>query len=576
MTNRALDLTSAIDDFRRARRRADMEEILARLTGKSADLLSFEDVRRKLQAHETRTMELRDIPLDAIVGSVGRYYDFTRSFLPRHDSDAERWSRVEMAVTDLRGMPPITVYQVGQAYFVDDGHHRVSVARQLGATTIRAYVTEVHTKVPLCPQDQPDDLILKAEYTEFLAHTHLDELRPEADLSVTVPGQYPLIEEHIRVHQHIVRAEHKREVSYSEAAAHWHDEVYWPVVQVIRERGLLRDFPGRTEADLYVWISEHRAALEQASGWQVHPATAAADLAAQFSPRPKRVITRLGRKVMDAVWPEKFAPGPPPGQWRKERLTAQDRLFADILVPVNGQKNGWHALEQALDIARREGGRLRGLHVVSEAHKDSPAARAVQAEFKQRCDAAGIPGELTLDVGRIAHKICERARWTDLVVVNLAHPPGPQPIARLRSGFRSLLHRCSRPVLTVPGRVSPLERALLAYDGSPKADEALFVATYLSGQWGMPLVVVTTIELGRTTADTLARARAYLEEHGVKAQFVKESGPVAAAILQTAERHQSNLIIMGGYGFRPEMQVVLGSSVDQVLRQGQQPVLICR
>jgi nucleotide-binding universal stress UspA family protein len=189
---------------------------------------------------------------------------------------------------------------------------------------------------------------------------------------------------------------------------------------------------------------------------------------------------------------------------------------------------------------------------------------------------AGIPGELVIEVGEVARKICERSRWTDLVITSLAHPPAPQAVARLSSGFGTLIRRCPRPVLAVPGASSRLERALLAYDGSPKADEALFIATYLAGCWNISLTVVTVIEAGRTTAETLLRAQSYLERHGVQAAFVKGSGPVAEAILKVSEERGSDLLIVGGYGFSPVLEVVLGSAVDQVLRESQQPVLICR
>jgi nucleotide-binding universal stress UspA family protein len=579
MTEQNARSLAAVHDFHRARSRAAMEAIMARLTGKSADLLSYEDVRRKLKAKGRVAQRLEEIPLDAIVGSVGRYNDFTRSFLPRQDSDQERWARVHVVATGLVGLPPIHVYQIGKVYFVLDGNHRVSVARHVGATHIQAYVTEVRARVPLSPDTQPDDLILKAEYADFLEHTCLDEIRPEADLSVTAPGQYQALEEHIEVHRYFMGLEQEREIPYEEAVGHWYDEVYLPVVQAIRERGILRDFPGRTETDLYLWLSEHRAALEQALGWEIEPEAAAADLAAQFSPRPQRVVARVGEKILDAVMPDGLKAGPPPGQWRGEQLEAcqYDRLFADILVPISGQEAGWYALEQALEVARREGARLRGLHVVpSEAQRDSEEAQAVRAEFNRHCEAAGIPGELAVVVGGVARKICERVRWTDLAVVHLAHPPAPQPVARLSSGFRTLIRRCPRPVLAVPRASSHLDRALLAYDGSPKADEALFVATYLSCQWDITLVVVTVIETGRTTTETLARAQEYLETHGVQATFVKEGGSVAETILKTAEEHESDLIIMGGYGLSPVLEVVLGSAVDQVLRTSRQPMLICR
>lgn len=570
---------SAVQDFRRARRRAMLEQIFARLTGKSADLLSYEQVRQELRATGRKKRELKDIPLDAIVGSVGRYTDFTRSFLPRQDSDEGRWTRVQRAMTGLEGVPPIEVYQIGEVYFVLDGNHRVSVARQLGTPSIEAYVTEFHTKVPLSPDVQPDDLILKSEYADFLNLTNMDKLRPQANLNVTIPGQYRVLEEHIEVHRYFMGLDQQRDISYEEAVTHWYDAVYLPVVQLVREGNLLRRFPDRTEADLYVWVAKHRAELEQALEWEVGTHTVVTDLAAQASPRPERVVAHVGEKILHAVTPDELQSGPEPGEWRTEHLSTRrdERLFADILVPVSGEEAGWHALEQALEVARREGSRLQGLHVVpSQAHKDDEAAQAVQAEFNRRCEAAGIPGKLVLAAGKVPRHICERSRWVDLAILNLAHPPLPQPLARLGSGFRTVIRRCSRPVMAVPGKRSPLSHALLAYDGSPKAEEALFIATYLGGKWGIPLTVVTATEDSHVTSQTLARAQAYLEAHQVPATFVRESGPTAEAILRTAEAHQSDLILMGGYGHSPVVEVVLGSAVDEVLRTTRQPVLFCR
>jgi nucleotide-binding universal stress UspA family protein len=131
-------------------------------------------------------------------------------------------------------------------------------------------------------------------------------------------------------------------------------------------------------------------------------------------------------------------------------------------------------------------------------------------------------------------------------------------------------------VLAVPEGSRPLDRVLLPYDGSPKADEALFIATYITDRWNIPLAIVTVIESGRTSSNTLERAQSYLETHKVQATVVKESGPVTEAILKAAKEHASDLIIMGGYGFNPVLEVVLGSAVDHVLRASQRPVLICR
>jgi len=569
----------AVEDFRRARRQAALQHIMSRLTGRPDELLSYVDVRAKLRAVETATQQLKAIPMDSIVGSVGRYADFTRTFLPRRNSDAQRWARVQMKVTGLEGLPPIEVYQIGDVYFVRDGHHRVSVARQLGATDMEAYVTEVRSKVPISPDVRPDDLILKAEYTTFLQETKLDDLLPEADLSVTVPGQYLVLKEHIDVHCYFMGLDQQRDISYDEAVTHWYNEVYLPVVQAIRERGILRDFPGRTEADLYIWLAEHRAALGRELGWDVEPGTAAADLAARSSRRPQRVVARVTGKLVDAAIPDALEDGPSPGQWRREHQTARraERLFLDILVPVSGEPVGWRALGQAMVVARREGARLHGIYAVSSpSRKEGRDAQALKAEFDRRCKAAGVVGQLAVEVGPVSRTVCEQARWADLVVVNVSHIPPPEPVGRLSSGFRTMIRRCPGPVLAVRGVSSAMNRALLAYDGSPKAEEALFLATYLSARWNIPLVVVTVKERGRTTADTLDRARSYLETHDIRTTFVEETGPVASVVMQTAEAHGSDFIILGGYGFNPVLEVMLGSSVDRVLRESGRPVLICR
>jgi nucleotide-binding universal stress UspA family protein len=573
------NLSSAIEDFHQARRQAALERITSLLTGKSIDLLSYDDVRDKLKARESASEQLKEISLDAIVGSVGRYSEFTRSFLPRENSDEGRWAKVAVAMTDFKGVPPIEVYQIGDAYFVLDGNHRVSVARQLGAEKIQAYVTPVHAKVPLSPDDDPDDLIIKAEYTDFLERTQLDRVRPQADLTVTAPGKYPILEKHIEVHRHFMGLEQQREIPYQEAVAHWYDEVYRPVVDLIRQQGLLRDFPDRTETDLYIWIAEHRGRLEEELGWEIPTGAAAADLRDRFSPRFRRVLGRVTRRFRNLITPSQLKTGPPAGQWRRQRAAerGKGRLFADILVAVNGEETGWHALDQALLVARREGAGLRGLHVVpEEAEEQGESIRAIEEAFYRRCQDAGVVGQLAVDTGEVWHRICQRARWTDLVTLSLSYPPPPQPMAKLGSGLTAAIRRCPRPILLVPSPATAMDRALLAYDGSPKAQEALFIATYLAGRWQTELTVVTVKEDEHVTVDTLNEARSYLESHHIEARFVHKEEPVASSILAASETYDSNLIIMGGYGGNPMVEIVLGSAVDEVLRTSRRPMLVCR
>lgn len=569
----------ALRDFHNLRRRADLEILLARLTGKSADLLSFEDVRKKLKAQGSVDRGIQDIPLDAIAGSVDRYEDFTRTFLPRRDEDAKRWMQVELAALSLQGLPPIEVYKIGDVYFVLDGNHRVSVARQLKSTHIEAHVTEIYTKVRLTPDIQPDELICKARLADFLERTRLDELRPEADLNVTAPGNYRILEEQIETQRHLLSKQAGQEVSYQEAVCSWYDEVYLPLIQLIDERGILRYFPKRTPTDLYAWIINHQEELRKALDWDITPETAVMDLVGHHSSTPQQVIGRLGGRMLAAVTPDELESGPAPGEWRKEHIASHqpDHLLTNILVALNNKEISWQALDQALRLAQREKGRLYALHVVSSSEQiDTVEPRYIEAEFRRRCEMAGVMGEFAIEVGGIARKICERSRWTDIVVVGLSHPPEDRPLARFSSGFATLVRRCSRPVLAVPGVVSLLSQAILAYDGSRKANEALFLATYLAGHWNIPITIVTAIEPGIASSDVLIYARKYTEARGIQAKLVEVSAPPAQAILETAADQQADFIVMGGYGFNPMLEVVFGSTVDQVLQARQWPVLICR
>jgi hypothetical protein len=197
-------------------------------------------VRQRFNGIEMPAQELREIPLDAIIGSVGRTEDFSRKLIPLNLRDKELWARVRAQAENLSGLPPIEVYQMGEAYFIIDGHHRASVARKIGATHIEAYVRNVVTRVNISPTDNPEDLIVKAEYSDFLTQTRLDESRPAANLLGTLPGQYEKLLQYIRGYQSLKYSQQKVEISFEQAAAEWYDQAYLPVLKVIRTRNILR------------------------------------------------------------------------------------------------------------------------------------------------------------------------------------------------------------------------------------------------------------------------------------------------------------------------------------------------
>jgi len=572
---------NARDDFRRVRRQAQLKEIVNWVRGKPNDLLPFETVRKHLKAQGEEKRGLQQVPLDSIIGSVGRYSDFTRDFLPRSDYSINRWMRVKAAFRSIEEIPPVNLYQIGEAFFVLDGNHRVSIARSRGAQDIPAYVTRIHTKVPLSPETDLDDLILKAEYIEFLEETHFDELCPQGDLTVTAPGRYRVLADQIRgFHENLSQTE-GRDLPLSAAVNHWYQAVYLPVVKIIRARGILRDFPKRTETDLFVWIITHQEKLQQKLGWNLEPPVAATDLAEQYGKRPDRIASRVAARIRSLTIPSPLETGPRPGKFRQrqQETHAHDpaHLFTHILLPLSGTENSWQALELGLRLAWREEARLMGLHIVAKKSDiKSTRTQQIRERFQNSCREVGLPGELAIETGSVVSKIIKRARLSDLVIIYMSHPPDNHPLTRIESGIRKLIQRCPRPILTVPAVPKKLDRLLVAYNGSPKSIEALYAAAYFAGRWEVPLFVLTVSEPRKVNPKIINHARYYLRSQNIPAKFLQKKGPIAKAVLETATENQIDLLFMGGYSRSPVMEVVLGSPLDQVLYSAQIPVLVCR
>jgi hypothetical protein len=129
-------------DFDRARRRAFYGRVVARLRRECSLLLAFDEVGEGHFAHNRRRLGLRDVKVSEIVGSVGRHRAFDRGFMPTKANLAERWKRVDRAFHSGLDLPAVRLYKMGGSYFVEDGNHRVSVARYQGVETIEADVTE--------------------------------------------------------------------------------------------------------------------------------------------------------------------------------------------------------------------------------------------------------------------------------------------------------------------------------------------------------------------------------------------------------------------------------------------------
>jgi len=253
-------------DFNRARFKSFINQAVSILSGKRNNLLSYDDVKEKLRIGGPIYRGMQTVLVEQIAGSLNRYHEFDDVFLPKEDQLASRWTKVDRAFYEDIHLPPVVLYKVGDVYFVVDGHHRVSVAREKGQTYIDAEVRECATRVNLSPSIKPEDLEVLGAKVDFLERTNLDALRSDININLSIPDGFSRMLEHIAVHKYFMGIDFKRDISEQEAIEHWYDNVYLPIVSIIRQSKLLDDFPGKTEGDLYLWTLDHQHYLYKEQG----------------------------------------------------------------------------------------------------------------------------------------------------------------------------------------------------------------------------------------------------------------------------------------------------------------------
>lgn len=285
-------------DFQRARFKAFINRVWGTLSGQPTSLLSYDDIKEKLHIGGPIYRGVQTVRVEQIAGSLNRYHEFDRVFQPVSDKLAARWQSVNRAFYQEISLPPVVLYKVGQVYFVVDGHHRVSVAREQGQVYIEAEVRECATRVNLTPDIRLEDLEILGTKVNFLERTSLDALKPDANIKVTIPDGFDRMLEHIAVHRYFMGLDWKRDISDEEAIVHWYDTVYMPVVNVIRETNILKEFPGKTEGDLYLWVLDHQRYLAEAGEALQPPEAAAQTFVDEEVKKPVlKVIRKAGRRT---------------------------------------------------------------------------------------------------------------------------------------------------------------------------------------------------------------------------------------------------------------------------------------
>ncbi len=248
--------------FSKAISRAFAQELKDLLFRRSKHLLPFDEIKEKLDLWYGKDIGLKSVPLGWIVGSQGRYRNFTRHFLPLDENLRDRWKQVDSAVESGKDLPPVELYKVCNAYFVKDGHHRVSVAKAKKKFSIEAKVFEYNCDLSLDDKTDVEQIAILETYQLFLKKTGLKKTR-NPDLHLTVLGGYPILMEHIHRHRFYLTEKEKMGISIEEASISWFDNIYTPMVVLIDKNGIMGKFPHRTKTDFYIWISKYKNRLFQ-------------------------------------------------------------------------------------------------------------------------------------------------------------------------------------------------------------------------------------------------------------------------------------------------------------------------
>jgi hypothetical protein len=254
------------DDFLRARRRQVLARLAQRLRRAPDDvnmILPLDEVLAALGRRGERRLGLQTIRLATIVGTVDSSQDFDRRFRPTSSRVRERWERLALAQRRGESIPPIDVYRVGDLHFVQDGHHRVSIALATGEKTIEAHVTEVLTQLPSTGIQGRADLLVKGYQRIFRARVPLPPAAM-ATITVTNPWSYAELGEAVEAWGFRWMQDKGKFADRAEIARHWYSEEYQPVVRMLRAADLIG---GHTEAEAFLRVAAERYRLIMTHDW---------------------------------------------------------------------------------------------------------------------------------------------------------------------------------------------------------------------------------------------------------------------------------------------------------------------
>jgi hypothetical protein len=254
------------NDFLRLRRRQVLARLAQRLRLAPDDvnlILPFDEVMAALGTRGERSLGLQTIRLDTVVGTVDSRRDFDRKFRPTSSRVRARWEKLALAQRRGESIPPIDVYRVGDLHFVQDGHHRVSIALATGQKVIDAYVTEMLTDVPPGDARYMGDLTMRGYERLFRQRVPLPE-QAYANITFTDPWSFAELGGAVEAWGFRAMQDEHQFMDRAEVARRWYSQEYRPVVRMLRAADLIGS---RTEAEAYQRVARERYRLIRTHEW---------------------------------------------------------------------------------------------------------------------------------------------------------------------------------------------------------------------------------------------------------------------------------------------------------------------
>lgn len=241
--------------FARSLRRGRRDtSVFTRLRGRDNRVLLLSDVLDTVGAAGQTHVGVQEIRVDRIVGTENRGEDFSRDFHPRKSWLENRWVGIYKLMARSEFHEPISVIEVGGVYFLRDGHHRVSVARELDREFLPATVTRYNLPFTLPRHLDRNELPLLAAKTRFHRNTGVFDILGDGEFYVACPKTWRWLEKEICEYNRawFTRRFGREPESMAEQVRTWNENLYHNAIDFIRRNSLTYLFPGKRETDIFV------------------------------------------------------------------------------------------------------------------------------------------------------------------------------------------------------------------------------------------------------------------------------------------------------------------------------------